>query len=115
MANRIDKQGLRVLIATPWNRIEGDHHLVPGLRVSDSVNSDIAAKARYLPLTNAVVRHGETGEVLFRSRFLMVAHAHIVCMAPVAEMEADERAPGSSLSGRQAAALAADMATLLRG
>ena len=115
MANRIDKEAIRVSILTPWNRIEGLHHLVPGLRVSDSVNSDIAMRSRYLPLTDAEVRHVETGDVLFRARFLMVAHAHIVCMAPTAELEGESgEATGMKLSGRKAAALATDMASLMR-
>jgi hypothetical protein len=110
---RIPKESIRVLIVTPWNQIEGAHYVVPGVRVSDSVNSDVAARARYLPLTDAVVRHGTTGEVVFRSRFLMVAHAHIVCMTPTTEIEATAKVAGLKLSEQQLETLTSDMVSLL--
>ena len=110
----IAKESIRVLITTPWGQIEGEHYVLPGVRVSDSVNSDVAARARYLPLTDAVVRQAETGEVVLRSRFLMVAHAHIVCMAPTAEIEAAGKVAPMTLSGPQRAALTSEMMSLLR-
>lgn len=115
MASRIDKQPIRVALLTPWSRIEGTHHVVPGVRVSDSVNSDVAVRARYLPLTEAVVTHLETGAVLFRSSFLMVSHAHIICMAPTSEVEAEGgSATAARVSADRARSLAADMTSLLR-
>jgi hypothetical protein len=104
------KKPVQLVVMTPWSRIQGTHHLFAGLRVSDTVNSEVANKSRYLSLTDAVVTNQASGAVVFESKFLMVAHAHIVFLAPASEIAASDDEPQT---GRRAAKLAAEWALRL--
>jgi hypothetical protein len=76
----------RVVILTDQDLIEGTICYVEGIRLSDALNSETAHLARpHLPLVDATVSNRNTGEVVLRSRFLLVARNKIIVLLPKSE------------------------------
>ena len=99
MSQQPDRQRQRVIVLTPWCVIEGTYHFKPGIRLSDSVNSELSLKARYLSLVDVIVNHSESGREILRTRFFLIAHAQILGISPKSEVTdklKDHAAPGTS-------------------
>lgn len=76
----------QVIIFTERELVEGTYFHHRGLRMSDALNSASPRDPRYLPLADVRVTNLQTGEELFQSRFLLVAHSKIVFMMPRPEI-----------------------------
>jgi vesicle coat complex subunit len=94
----------RVVILTDQELIEGTICYVEGVRLSDALNSETAHLSRpHLPLVDATVSHRITGEVILRSRFLLVARSRIVVLLPKSEFCPGDAPPaGESEEGDSA-------------
>jgi hypothetical protein len=80
----------RVVILTDQDLIEGTICYSEGIRLSDALNSETAHLARpHLPLVDATVCQRNTGQVILRSRFLLVARSKIVVVLPKSEFSGD--------------------------
>ncbi len=84
MPAQVERQTQRLILLTSWCKIEGTYHFMPGIRLSDAVNSEMSQKARYLPVTDVVVHHLETGQELLRAQFMLIAHTQIAGIVPCA-------------------------------
>lgn len=90
----------RIVIQTENDLIEGTYCYPRGLRLSDALNATVNREKPYLALVDATVRRLESGQLLFRGRFLLVSRARIVMLLPKSEMlrEAPPPLPGEQLA-----------------
>lgn len=75
-----NKDDVRVVIATPVYRIEGDMHVLSGSRLTDALNS----KAKdFFAITNTKVFAISTGELLYEPEYLAVNRDSIAMIFPL--------------------------------
>lgn len=75
-----NKDKVRVVIATPVYRIEGDMYVLSGSRLTDALNS----KAKdFFAITDAQVYNMESGDLLYEPEYLAVCRQGIVTIFPV--------------------------------
>jgi hypothetical protein len=105
-ANSANLKRERVVIQTEHDLIEGTFCYARGLRLSDALNAAVNREKPYMSLVDATVTRLETGQVLFRSRFLLVSRTRIVVLLPKSEIlrdgppsAADLRVPAAEENG----------------
>lgn len=64
----VEKSQVRIIVSLSGFRVEGDAHIMNGIRFSDFLNE---SKVNFVPLTNVEVFDWK-GEFLYRTKFLAV-------------------------------------------
>jgi hypothetical protein len=77
----ISKEEIDVIIQTLTHRIEGQVHVRPGVRLKDELNHP----ERFFAVTGASV-FSPSGELLYRSRFMVINSDQVVWMIPFHEL-----------------------------
>ncbi len=79
--NVVTKKPVQVIIQTTAQRIRGEVHVRPNMRLLDALKEE----GEFLAVTGATV-FGPDGRPLYTGRFLSVNQSHIVWVLPVEEM-----------------------------
>jgi len=64
----VEKAKIRIVISIPGFKIEGEAHIMNGIRFSDFLNE---TKVNFVPLTNVEV-YDWKGEFLYKTKFLAI-------------------------------------------
>lgn len=78
----VEKDKVRILISIPGYRIEGDAHIMNGIRFSDFLNE---SKVDFVPMTNVDIFDWK-GEFLYKAKFLAINKEKIAWTTYVDEL-----------------------------
>jgi hypothetical protein len=76
---RIPTDRIEALVRTSDQLIVGRLHAQPGKRLKDEMNH---ISTRFIAITDARVYDAARGELLYETKFLLVANDHIVSVTP---------------------------------
>ena len=74
----VKKVKINTIIRTAGEKIEGDVHCLPNMRLLDLMNSDID---KFLPVSNAAVYDEESGKLLYQVPFMAVNKNHVIVIS----------------------------------
>lgn len=87
----VAKESIPVILQTMTNRIKGNIHLRPGIRMKDQINN----LETFIAVTEATV-FSISGQPLYRTEFLIVNREHIVWILPENQLINPESSSGGS-------------------
>jgi len=73
----VSKKPTAATIQTTQHRVHGDVHVGLGKRVKDELDGGL----QFLPVTNVLI-YSESGEILYRSHFLLINRDQLVWILP---------------------------------
>jgi hypothetical protein len=74
----VKKVKINTIIRTAGEKIEGDVHCLPNMRLLDLMNSDVD---KFVPVSNAAVYDEESGKLLYEVPFMAVNKSHIIVIS----------------------------------
>ena len=74
----VKKVKINTIIRTAGEKIEGDVHCLPNMRLLDLMNSDID---KFIPVSNAAVYDEESGKLLYQVPFMAVNKNHVLVIS----------------------------------
>ena len=80
--NVVTKRSIPILAQIPGQRVRGNLHVSPESRITDAMN----APDEFVAITDASIL-GETGEVQYRSKLLILNRASILWLIPEEEIQ----------------------------
>ena len=78
----VEKDKVKIMVSIPGFRIEGEAHIMNGIRFSDFLNE---AKVDFVPLTNVDIFDWK-GDFLYRSKFIAIHKDKIIWTTYVDEL-----------------------------
>ena len=74
----VKKVKINTIIRTAGEKIEGDVHCLPNMRLLDLMNSDAG---KFVPVSHAAVYDEESGKLLYEVPFMAVNKNHIIVIS----------------------------------
>ena len=81
----VSKKPTSVTIQTTDHRLHGDVHVGLGKRLKDELDGGL----QFLPVTNVLV-YSDSGEILYRSHFLLINRDQLVWILPDEDLIQDD-------------------------
>ena len=83
----VKKVKINTIIRTSGEKIEGDVHCLPNMRLLDLMNSQVDS---FVPVSNAAVYDEASGKLLYEVPFMAVNKSHVIVISETNQSSADE-------------------------
>ncbi|MDH5764108.1 MAG: hypothetical protein OEZ51_14135, partial [Nitrospinota bacterium] len=81
------KVKINTIIRTAGEKIEGNVHCLPNMRLLDLMNSDID---KFIPVSDAAVYDEESGKLLYQVPFMAVNKNHVIVISETDQSSNEE-------------------------